>query len=102
MRFGGFELDVPSRTLRFGAAIVRMRPREFDLLVILARASGHLVTKEEIIRRVWSRREVSDAALTQCVYRLRRALAVHEPGVHHISAIPGRGYQFVIPSSQIP
>lgn len=102
MRFGGFDLDVPSRTLRYGPCTVPMRPREFDLLVILARASGSLVTKEEIIRGVWSKQEVSDAALTQCVYRLRRTLAQHEPEITHISAIPGRGYQFVVPSSLVP
>lgn len=100
MRFGGFELDVPARSLRYDRRSVAVRPREFDLLVLLARASGNLVTKEEIIRCVWSKEEVSDAALTQCVYRLRRTLALFEPHVTHITAIPGRGYQFVVPSSQ--
>ena len=96
MRFGGFELDVRSRMLFHGGRPVAVRPREFDLLVLLARCAGSLVTKDEIVSSVWCGSAVSDAALTQCVYRLRRTLAEYEPGVSHISAIPGRGYQFVV------
>jgi DNA-binding winged helix-turn-helix (wHTH) protein len=93
--FGGFVLDGPARTLRFRSNPVALRPKEFDVLAVLARCAGKLVTKDQLIAGVWPSEEVSDAALTQTVYRLRRTLSVYDPSIDHIITIPGQGYQFV-------
>ena len=98
--FGRFVLDVPGRMLRFQTARVSLRPKEFDVLVLLAESAGKPVTKDQIITRAWPNEEVSDAALTQTVYRLRRTLTSFDSSIDHIQTIPGQGYQFVVPISR--
>lgn len=92
--FGDFVLDVPGRRLRHRSTLVRIRPKEFDLLLLLALARGAAVSKDAIIDVVWQSEEVSDSAITQSIYRLRRTLARHDPQGDHIATIPGRGYRF--------
>ncbi|HEV3155657.1 MAG TPA: winged helix-turn-helix domain-containing protein [Candidatus Baltobacteraceae bacterium] len=91
--FGDFVLNVSERTLHHRRALVVLRPKEFDLLLLLASFRGAIVRKTEIMDVVWGDAEVSDAALTQCMHRLRRTLAVHDPHTQHVVTIQGLGYR---------
>ncbi|MHB8572398.1 MAG: response regulator [Candidatus Dormibacteria bacterium] len=51
--FDGIRIDIPSREVTVGAAPVQLRPKEFDLLVLLARTPGRVFTREEILDKVW-------------------------------------------------
>ena len=51
-RFGPFELQPDERRLLKGGTPVAMRPHAFDLLVVLVERAGHLVTKDELLKRV--------------------------------------------------
>src|SRR3984893_4975068 len=54
-RCGHFELEPDERRLLAAGAPVAVRPRAFDLLLTLVERAGHLVTKDELLERVWPR-----------------------------------------------
>src|SRR5882672_9337147 len=91
-RFGSFELHLDERRLLNGGVAVSLRPRAFDLLVALVDRPGHLVTKDELLARVWPRMVVEEAALHVQVSALRKVL-----GAGAITTVSGRGYQFTLP-----
>src|SRR6266705_3181175 len=91
-RFGPFELEPDKRRLLKDGATISLRPRAFDLLVALVERAGHLVTKDELLSRVWPKTVVEEAALHVQVSALRRVL-----GSDAITTVSGRGYQFTLP-----
>lgn len=97
VRFGPFTLDIPARSLVFGANAVSLTPKELDVLVVLVLVRGQIVAKDALILNAWGGEAISDSALFQTIYRLRRALAQHDPHAEYIATVPGRGYQFVAP-----
>ena len=91
-RFGPFELQPDKRRLLKDGATISLRPRAFDLLVALVDRAGHLVTKDELLDRVWPKMVVEEAALHVQVSALRKVL-----GSDAITTVSGRGYQFTLP-----
>jgi predicted ATPase/DNA-binding winged helix-turn-helix (wHTH) protein len=91
-RFGSFELQPDNRRLLRDGAVISLRPRAFDLLVALVDQAGHLVTKDELLNRVWPKTVVEEAALHVQVSTLRKVV-----GRDAITTLSGRGYQFTLP-----
>src|SRR6266705_5584249 len=91
-RFGSFELQPDKRRLLKDGATISLRPRAFELLVALVDRAGHLVTKDELLNRVWPKAVVEEAALHVQVSALRKVL-----GSDAITTVSGRGYQFTLP-----
>src|ERR1700675_892016 len=91
-RFGPFELQPDNRRLLRDGAAISLRPRAFDLLVALVDRAGHLVTKDELLGRVWPKAVVEEAALHVQVSALRKVV-----GSDAITTVSGRGYQFTLP-----
>ena len=54
LRLGDLELDPLARSVRIGARIVRLTPREFELLETLMRHGGETVGRRELLAAVWS------------------------------------------------
>src|ERR1700682_1013389 len=94
-RFGPFELQPDKRRLLKDGAPISLRPRAFDLLVALVDRAGHLVTKDELLARVWPKAVVEEAALHVQVSALRKII-----GSDAITTVSGRGYQFTQPVSK--
>jgi DNA-binding winged helix-turn-helix (wHTH) protein len=90
-RFGPFELQPDRRRLLKDGAAVSLRPRTFDLLLALVDRAGHLVTKDELLSRVWPKTVVEEAALHVQVSSLRKIV-----GRDAITTVSGRGYQFTL------
>ena len=90
-RFGAFELQPGERRLLAGGEAVAVGPRAFDLLVALVQRAGQLVTKEELLDRVWPGLVVEENNLQVQVSALRKIL-----GQEAIATIPGRGYRFTV------
>jgi DNA-binding winged helix-turn-helix (wHTH) protein len=88
--FGEFCVDLSKNLLYRNDERIRLTPKEFDTLRVLAENSGHLVTKEEIIQEVWRETFIGDTSLTRNISVLRKILG---PGV--IETVPKRGYLFV-------
>lgn len=73
-----------------------------DLLALLAERRGQVVTKEEILDRIWSSRFVSESALTRSVAELRHYLGDNVESPRFIQTIPKRGYRLVADVAPVP
>ena len=98
---GGFTLgdwDVlpAQRILRHGDRVERPEPMVFDVLLALARRSGDLVTKDELIDEVWHGRAFSDEVIQQKISQLRGHLGDKKP-FQYIGTLPRKGYQLLPP-----
>lgn len=93
--FGPFRL-LPSRFLLLeGDKPVPIGSRALEILTVLLERPGELITKQELMARVWPNVFVEAANLTVNISTLRRALRDGENGNRFIINIPGRGYSFV-------
>ncbi len=92
LRFGRAEVRPMRRELTVEGAPVRIGDRAFDLLLALIERRGELVTKDELLARVWPGLVVEDINLSVQVSALRKALGAERDSLKTIS---GRGYRFV-------
>jgi predicted ATPase/DNA-binding winged helix-turn-helix (wHTH) protein len=93
--FGPFRLVVAQRRLLEGDKSVRLGSRAFDILTALVERAGEVVSKEELIARVWPRTFVDETNLKFQVSALRRALGDGQGDSRYIATVVGRGYNFV-------
>src|SRR5688500_8127602 len=99
--FDEYELDPHSLELRRAGLPIRADAVAVRLLAALVLDAGRLVTKSELISRVWSDRAVSDNVVTVAMTRLRKTLG-HKPGEREfIVNLQGRGYRFVRPVAKL-
>ena len=95
--FGPFRLLPRQRLLLEGDKPVHLGGRAFDVLIALLERPGELISKEELIARVWPNTFVGPANLAVHIWALRRALVDGRHGNRYVVNIPGRGYRFVAP-----
>src|SRR5580658_5365973 len=93
--FGLFRLNPAERLLLRGQTPVRLPPKAFDALLLLVENPGHLLEKEELLRKVWPGTFVEESNLAQHISILRKALQDGEGGFRYIETVPRRGYRFV-------
>ena len=93
--FGPFRLDAGERLLIKDGLHVPLSPKSFEILCVLVRRSGHLVTKEEILREVWPDSFIEESNLARNVYVLRKTLGCGIEGQSYIKTVPRKGYRFV-------
>ncbi|NDQ56845.1 MAG: tetratricopeptide repeat protein [Acidipila sp.] len=93
--FGPFRLDAPERLLLRDGKPVELTPKAFDTLVALVENSGHLLTKDELLKRLWPDSFVEEATLAKNVFTLRKALGSSPGNDEYIETVPTRGYRFV-------
>ena len=93
-RFGDFTLDVRERRLLSGRDAVHLSPKAFDVLATLVQQPGHLVTKDELLARVWPESFVEEGILTVHMSALRKALH-DERASSYIETVPRSGYRFI-------
>jgi DNA-binding response OmpR family regulator len=92
LRFGKFELDSNARAVRVGEKLTDLTPREYELLLMLARHPGRTFTRDYLLERIWGAEyDGSDRVVDTTVVRLRRKLG--EEGERVIS-VWGVGYRF--------
>ena len=97
--FGAFTVAPSARELLLSGKPVELGGRAFDLLVVLLRARGRQICKEEIMREVWPTTTVVEANLRMQVAILRRVLGAEGA---RIKTIAGRGYMFVSDDNLFP
>ena len=93
--FGSFRLLPAQFLLLEGDKQVPVGSRALEILLVLLERPGVLVSKQELMARVWPNVFVEPANLTVHVSALRRALRDGRDGNRFIINIPGRGYRFV-------
>jgi DNA-binding winged helix-turn-helix (wHTH) protein/tetratricopeptide (TPR) repeat protein len=94
--FGPFQLDLARACLLRDGEPVPLQPKAFELLVFLAERGGNPATRDEIHAAVWPGVHVGDEALTQMIFRVRRALGDERP-YRYVDALPRRGYRILAP-----
>ena len=90
-RFGTFELEPGERRLLCGGEPVLLGARAFDVLLALVEHHGQLVTKDALLKRVWSRLVVEESNLAVQVSALRKVV-----GAEAIENVAGHGYRFAM------
>ena len=99
--FGPFRLDAAERLLLRDGLPLPLTNKAFDTLLVLVENSGHIVEKDELMRRVWSDTVVEESTLAQNVFRLRRTLGEDSGEQAYIETIPKHGYRFIAPVRQL-
>lgn len=94
-RFGAFELDPAAGELRGDRGVVPVEPQVFALLLLLVENRERLVSKDEIVERVWDGRPVSDSAISSRVKAARQALGDDGEAQLFIRTLHRRGFRFV-------
>ena len=85
-------MDRTRRELRTQGVPVPLGGRAFDIVEVLAQSAGELVTKDEIIRRVWSGAIVEESTLQVHISAIRKALG---PDRGMLKTAFGRGYRLL-------
>ncbi len=101
--FGEFRLDANTRRLYLRASgdAVALTPRAVLLLITLVGSKGRLLTKDELLDRVWAGSLVEEGNLSQTISVLRKALGDNTKKPSYILTMPSRGYQFIAPVIQL-
>jgi DNA-binding winged helix-turn-helix (wHTH) protein len=93
--FDPFTLDLDRGLLLQAERDIAIEPRAFDLLSLLVVNHDRIVTKDEIIEKVWGGRIVSDAAISTVIKTTRKALGDDGVTQKYIRTLRGRGVRFV-------
>lgn len=95
--FGPFSLSPSERLLTKNGQPVEIGGRSFDLLVALTEQPGRVLSKRELLKRVWSDVVVVDGSLRFHIAGLRKLLGDGADGARYLATQVGVGYAFVAP-----
>lgn len=95
LSFGPFRLFPSERRLERSGTDVPLGSRALDILIALATSAGQVVSRRELLTRVWPDTVVEESSLRVHVAGLRKALGDGRDGARYIGNVPGRGYCFV-------
>ena len=91
--FAGFTVDLSRLSLLRDGEPIYLRRQSFDVLRYLVEHPGRLISKDELIEKVWPHALVTDDSLVQCVKDIRAGMA--DTGHLIIRTVPRRGYMFL-------
>ena len=92
--FGPFRLEPDEHLLLREGKPAPVTPKAFDLLVLLVRNQGRLVTKDQIMQAIWPGSFVEEANITVLISALRKVLGESEVDDPYIKTVPKKGYRF--------
>jgi len=102
LAFGPFRLIRSQKLLLENDKPVRLGSRALELLIALVERAGEVVSRDELVARVWPSTIVEQSSLRVHVAALRKALGDGHWGARFITNVPGRGYTFVAPVTRPP
>lgn len=95
LRIGEWRVDPATNRLSRGGETLHLEPKAMDVLLLLARRAGEVISREELLATVWSGSVVGDDTLTQAVIKLRKALGDDTRSPSYIETIAKRGYRLI-------
>src|SRR3989441_3834696 len=97
IRFGAFELDFRASELRKQGTKIRLQEQPFQILQMLLRCPGEVVTREELQQKIWPSDTFVDFdhGLYNAIKRLREALGDSADTPRFVETLSRRGYRFV-------
>lgn len=99
--FGPFRLEPSERLLLRADQPVSLPPKAFEALLLLVQNSGHVLSRDELMKTLWPDTFVEENNLTQQIALLRRALGEASNGHGYIETVPRLGYRFAMPVREI-
>jgi len=93
--FGPFVVDTVERQLLRDGELVPLTPKVFDILLVFVQNSGHILSKDEVMKTVWPNTAVEEGNLARNISTLRKALGEKSPRYRYVETIPWRGYRFL-------
>jgi DNA-binding winged helix-turn-helix (wHTH) protein len=98
-RFGDWELDVNAYELRRQGRRVKIERIPLDLLILLLERRGDLVSRDEIVSRLWGNKTFLDAesGVNTAIRKVRQALRESPSRPVFIQTVSGKGYRFCAP-----
>jgi|CXWL01.1.fsa_nt_gi TolB-like protein/DNA-binding winged helix-turn-helix (wHTH) protein/Tfp pilus assembly protein PilF len=95
--FGDFRLDGKSHRLfrRETKELVPLTPKAVEVLLVFAQSGGEMLTKDELLDKVWGGAFVEESNLAQTIFVLRKTLGDDTKEPKYILTVPHRGYQFI-------
>jgi TolB-like protein/Tfp pilus assembly protein PilF len=100
--FGPFRVDARERQLLRDGEVVPLRPKVFDVLLVLVQNSGHILSKDEVMKLIWPDTAVEEGNLARNISTLRNALGELPRESKYIETVPWRGYRFVANVKLVP
>src|SRR5690349_17205087 len=95
IQIGDFRIDLESHSVQVKEREVRLTPKEFDLLVYLARRAGKVVTHRAVLADIWGQYSTeSSQYLHVFIGHLRKKLQPDDRGPRYITTEPWIGYRF--------
>ena len=95
LKFPGLIVDIGRHEVLRDGQQVNLTPTEFDLLALLSASPGRVISRSEMIQKVWGQGADLDLRSVDAhVYRLRRKIEPDGPRPTYIHAVPGIGYRF--------
>ena len=108
-QFAECVLDIGRHAFHRNAELISLEPQVFDLLHLLARNPGALISRDEMIAEIWGGRIVSESTVSARINAARRAVGDTGKSQHIIKTVPRRGIQMVAdvvagpgPATQVP
>lgn len=103
-KFGeDFELDARAYELRAGGIPLKLKPIPMELLLLLIERQGELVTRRQIVERVWGSGIAldTDNSINGAISRIRQVLRDDSERPKFVQTVPSRGYRFIAPVATI-
>ena len=99
LRFLDFELDVSGYQLRHEGRPVRLERQPMDLLILLVQRRSQLVSREEIVERLWGKDVFVDVetGVHTAIRKIRQALRDSPDAPTCVETVTGKGYRFIAP-----
>lgn len=100
-RLGRAKVDPSTRRIEADGRAETIEPRMMQVLVVMARARGEVVTRDEVVTQCWDGRIVGEDAVNRVFFRLRQLSQVLGPGTFRIETIPRVGYRLDVTEAAI-
>ena len=103
-RFGDMDLDMASYELRRGGRLIRLERQPMDLLILLVRRRGQLVSRTEIVDQLWGKDVFVDVetGVHTAIRKIRQALRDSADAPRFVETVQGRGYRFIAEVQPVP
>jgi DNA-binding winged helix-turn-helix (wHTH) protein/predicted Zn-dependent protease len=102
VRFEDFELDLRAYQVRRSGRTLKLERIPMEVLLLLAERRGQLVTREEIIEKLWGKDVFldTDNAINTAIRKIRHVLKDDPEGPRFVQTVTGKGYRFIAPVTE--
>jgi TolB-like protein/DNA-binding winged helix-turn-helix (wHTH) protein len=103
-KFAEFELDHGRYELRRGKRVLKLEKIPMELLVCLMESDGRLVTRDEIVERIWGKDVFLDTehGINTAIRKIRQTLGDDPDNPRFVQTVTGKGYRFIATTNTVP